>query len=117
MTKRTAVVTGASGLVGGYLLNHLLELGDWNVVAVSRRKPDVRGDYRHVAADLLDPADCKSKLGSLTDISHVFYVAYLKRSDPRELVAANTGMLVNLVDTIEASSPALEHVHLSEGTK
>ncbi len=117
MTKRTALVTGASGLVGGYLLTHLLEQGGWDIVAVSRRKPDIPGNYRHISVDLLDRADCKSKLGGLTDISHIFFVAYLERADPAESVTANTGMLVNLVETIEAASPALEHVHLSEGTK
>lgn len=37
--KRTALVAGASGLAGGYMLAHLLEQGDWNVVAISRRNP------------------------------------------------------------------------------
>ncbi|HYJ18176.1 MAG TPA: NAD-dependent epimerase/dehydratase family protein, partial [Burkholderiales bacterium] len=60
MTKRTALVTGASGLVGGYLLRHLLEEGGWDIVAISRRKPELAGNYRHVAVDLLDPADCKA---------------------------------------------------------
>lgn len=117
MTIRTALVTGASGLVGGYLLQHLLAEGGWDIVALSRRKPDIPGNYRHIAADLLDPADCKAKLGGLKDITHVFFAAYIERADPQELVAANTAMLVNLVETIEAASPVLEHVHLSEGTK
>ena len=117
MTKRTALVTGASGLVGGYLLKHLLEQGGWDIVAVSRRKPDVPGEYRHISVDLLDRGDCQRKLATLTDISHIFYVAYLERVDPGELVTANTSMLVNLVETIESVSPALEHIHLSEGTK
>jgi nucleoside-diphosphate-sugar epimerase len=67
--------------------------------------------------DLLDGADCQRKLASLTNISHIFFVAYIERADPQELVKANTAMLVNLVDVIEAASPALEHVHLSEGSK
>ncbi|MEO8040438.1 MAG: SDR family oxidoreductase [Betaproteobacteria bacterium] len=117
MKNRTALVTGASGLVGGYLLKYLLDQGGWEIVAVSRRKPDAPGNYRHVAVDLLDPADCKAKLGSLSTISHVFFVAYLECADPAQLVAANLGMLVNLVNVVEAASPALEHVHLAEGTK
>ncbi|HKB83015.1 MAG TPA: SDR family oxidoreductase [Burkholderiales bacterium] len=117
MTKRRAIVTGASGLVGSYLITHLLEQGGWDIVALSRRKPNLPGRYTHIPVDLLDRVDCRSKLASLTDISHVFFVAYIERTDPRELVEANTAMLVNLVDVIEAASPALEHVHLSEGTK
>ena len=37
MTKRAALVTGASGLVGGYLLKYLLGQGDSDIVAISRR--------------------------------------------------------------------------------
>ena len=75
------------------------------------------GNYRHIAVDLLDPADCKAKLGALTTVTHVFFVAYIERADPVELVTANMAMLVNLVNVIEAASPVLEHLHLSEGTK
>jgi len=82
MTKRGALVTGASGLVGGYLLKYLLDQGDWDIVAVSRRKPDIPGNYRHIAVDLLDPADCRTRLGSLSEVSHIFFAAYLERSDP-----------------------------------
>lgn len=117
MNKRTALVAGATGLVGGYLLKHLLDQGGWDIVAISRRKPDIPGQYRHICVDLLDPADCKAKLASLTNISHLFFVAYLERADPRELVEANTDMLVNLVGVIEAVSPTLEHIHIAEGNK
>src|SRR6266852_3734606 len=115
--KRTALVTGASGLAGGYMLAHLLEQGGWDVVAVSRRKPRIPGDYRHIAVDLLDPADCLTKLGPLTNISHLFYLAITERPDPGETISANANMFFNLVKTIEAASPALEHVHLSQGTR
>jgi nucleoside-diphosphate-sugar epimerase len=117
MTSRTALVAGASGLVGSYLLKRLLDQGGWDVVALSRRKPDVPGNYRHIAVDLLNAAECKSKLGALTQISHLFFVAYVERPDAHELVSANTAMLVNLVNVIEAASPGLEHVHLAEGSK
>jgi nucleoside-diphosphate-sugar epimerase len=112
-----ALVAGATGVVGRYLLMHLLERGDWDVVAVSRRKPDVPGEYLHVAADLTDVADCRIKLGALQGVTHVFYAAYLERPDAQELVAVNTDMLVNLLDAAESASPALQHVHLVEGTK
>src|SRR6185295_2769753 len=117
MTKRAALVTGASSLVGGYLLKYLLSQGDSDIVAISRRKPDISGNYRHIAVDLLDPADCRARLGSLSSISHIFFAAYLERSDPVELVTANTSMLVNLVEVIEARSPALEHIQLTQGSK
>ena len=115
--KRTALVTGASGLAGGYMLAHLLEQGGWDIVAVSRRKPRIPGDYRHIAVDLVDAADCRAKLGALTNISHLFYLAITEYSDPGQTVSANFNMFFNLVKTIDAASPTLEHVHLSQGTR
>src|SRR5246127_4916046 len=117
MAKRTALVTGASGLAGGYMLAHLLEQGGWDIVAVSRRKPRIPGAYRHIAVDLLDPADCRTKLGPLTNISHLFYLAITERSDPSETASANANMFFNLVKTVAAAAPTLEHVHLSQGTR
>jgi nucleoside-diphosphate-sugar epimerase len=116
-TKRTAIVTGASGLAGGYMLTHLLEQGGWDIVAVSRRKPTIPGDYKYLSVDLLDPADCSAKLGSLTNATHVFYFAITERSDPKETVSANANMFFNLAKTMDATSPALEHIHLSQGTR
>ncbi len=117
MGRKTALVTGATGVVGRYLLRHLLQQPDWDVVAVSRRTPDVQGRYTHVAADLTDPADCRARLGGLRDVTHVFFAAYLERPDPAEHVAVNTAMLVNLVDAMEQAAPGLQHVHLLEGSK
>ena len=117
MGRKTALVTGATGVVGRYLLRHLLQQPDWDVVAVSRRTPDVQGLHTHVTADLTDPADCRARLGGLRDVTHVFFAAYLERPDPAEHVAVNTAMLVNLVDAMEQAAPGLQHVHLLEGSK
>src|SRR5258708_21289646 len=111
--KRTGLVTGASGLAGGYMLAHLLEQGGWDVVAVSRRKPRIGGDYRHIAVDLLNPADCQAKLGPLTNISHLFYLAITERPDPGETMSANANMFFNLVKTVEAASPARSSIFIS----
>jgi nucleoside-diphosphate-sugar epimerase len=94
--NRTALVAGASGLAGGCMLAHLLEQGGWDIVAVSRRKPRINGDYRHVAVDLLDLADCRTKLGPLTNISHLFYFAITERLDPAE-------------DTVDECQHVLQH--------
>jgi nucleoside-diphosphate-sugar epimerase len=112
-----ALVAGATGVVGRYLLQHLVDQGDWDVVAVSRRRPDGAGPCEHVAVDLLDPADCRARLGVLRDVTHVFYCAFLQDPDPARHVARNRAMLVHLVEAIEAASPALAHVNLVEGTK
>lgn len=115
--RRKALVAGATGVVGRYLLQHLVERGDWDIVAVSRRRPDVPGDYAHVAVDLLDAADCRLRLGALRDVTHVFYSAFVQDADPAQHVARNAAMFVNLVGNVETASPMLAHVNLVEGTK
>jgi hypothetical protein len=44
-------------------------------------------------------------------------LAITERSDPAETVSANANMFFNLMKTVAAASPALEHVHLSQGTR
>jgi nucleoside-diphosphate-sugar epimerase len=112
-----ALVAGATGVVGRYLLQHLVQSGKWEVVAVSRRKPEVAGRYVHVPVDLSDAESCRSLLGSLRDVTHVFYAAYVEPPDARRLSTLNVAMLRNLLDAIEPACPGLEHVHLVEGTK
>jgi nucleoside-diphosphate-sugar epimerase len=114
---KKAVVAGATGVVGRYLLQHLVRTGRWEVVAVSRRRPDVGGDYLHVAADLSDPAQARASLARLGGVTHVFFAAYVERPGPRELADANVVLLRNLLDAIEPVAEGLEHVHLVEGTK
>lgn len=76
MVPRKAIVAGATGVVGRYILAHLVRSGDWRVVAVSRRRPDIAGGYEHIAVDLLDGAQARAGLGGLDDITHVFFAAY-----------------------------------------
>ncbi len=115
--KKTALVAGATGVVGRNLLKYLVEMDDWDVIAVSRRTPDVKGDYRHIAADLLDPADCKDKLGHAFGVTHIFFAAYLQMATDAETVPPNIAMLRNLLDAVEPVSPALVHVNLMQGSK
>jgi nucleoside-diphosphate-sugar epimerase len=115
--KRTALVAGASGLAGGYLLAHLLEQDGWDTIAVSRRKPRISGNYQHISVDLRNAAECREKLGPLTNVSHIFYLAITEYTSPGETVSANADMFFNLVKTVAAASPTLEPVHLLEGTR
>src|SRR5262245_28782894 len=75
MPRRKALIAGATGVVGRNLLRHLLKTGEWEIVALSRRKPDVEGAYTHIGVDLMDAAECKAKLGHLGDVTHVFFAA------------------------------------------
>ncbi len=116
-TYKKAVVVGANGIIGGNLIAHLVELGDWDVIGLSRRGGKTSGKLSHIAVDLLDPADAKAKLSGLTDITHIFYAAYQDRPSWAELVAPNLAMLVNVVKAIEPIAPNLEHISLMQGYK
>jgi nucleoside-diphosphate-sugar epimerase len=116
-TNRTALLAGATGVVGRNLLQLLVSHPDWNVIAVSRRTPDIEGEYRHVAADLLDLADARAKLGALTEITHIFFSAYIEKLTWAEMVAPNMALLTNLMDAVEPAAQGLQHVNLIHGTK
>ncbi len=115
---KTAVIAGATGVVGRNLLAHLSTLPDWQVVALSRRKPDLEGDYRHLAVDLSDPEDSRAKLAQLSDATHAFFAAYVEVPGgwPAQ-VAPNLALLRNFLDGLETAAPGLTHVSLMEGTK
>ncbi|MGA8695447.1 MAG: NAD-dependent epimerase/dehydratase family protein [Xanthobacteraceae bacterium] len=115
--RKKALIAGATGVVGRNLLRHLLALDGWDVIAVSRRKPDVDGRYEHVAVDLLDRAQTFEALKRPRGVTHVFFSAYIERPTWAEMVAPNQTMLVNLMDAIETASPDLAHVNLIHGTK
>ncbi|RPI48649.1 MAG: NAD-dependent epimerase/dehydratase family protein, partial [Betaproteobacteria bacterium] len=55
VTRRKALIAGATGVVGRNLLRHLLEIGGWEIVALSRRTPDIQGQYEHIGVDLMNP--------------------------------------------------------------
>ncbi|MFK4082792.1 SDR family oxidoreductase [Kribbella sp. NPDC020789] len=116
--ENVALVVGARGVIGTNLVEHLASSGDWRVIGLSRRGGvDVSGKVRQVAVDLLDPDDTRAKLAGLSEVTHVFYVAYQDRPTWVELVAPNLAMLVNVVDAIEPVAPGLRHVSLMQGYK
>ena len=105
MAENVALVVGARGVIGGNLVEHLLSLGDWEVIGLSRRGGSDRAGLRHVTVDLLDAADTRAKLEGLSEVTHVFYAAYQDRPTFAELVAPNQAMLVNVIDAIEPTRP------------
>lgn len=122
MTRKRVLVAGATGLVGRAVVEHLLTNGEADVIAVSRRDPHLPGAL-HVAADLTDPAACKSLLSGLDGITQIVFAALFEKPDliagwrDQEQMAVNRIMLKNLLDAVEPNSPKLEHVSLLQGTK
>ena len=118
---KTAVVVGALGVIGRYIVEHLARLPDWQVIGLSRRTGEPRERVRYVAVDLLDAEATATKLAELRDATHVFYAAFQPSpgaaANFAANVAANLAMLVNSVSAIERASDRLQRVVLVTGTK
>lgn len=104
-------------MIGGDLIEHLLQEDGWDVVGVSRRGGADKPRLRHLAVDLLDRQSAIDALADLTEVTHVFYAAYQDRPTWAELVPPNVAMLVNVLDGIEPVARRLEHVSLMQGYK
>ncbi len=119
--KKTAVVVGALGVIGRYIVERLLAEGDWDVIGVSRRSQTERRGYRHVAVDLLDAEATRRALGAFDGVTHVFYAAFQAGSGAAagyaQNILPNRDMLANAVSAVSAASPALRRVVLVTGTK
>jgi nucleoside-diphosphate-sugar epimerase len=114
---RIALVSGATGVVGRNLIAHLLATGGWRVVALSRRKPDLDGDFTHIALDLLDRTACERQRPAFGGVTHVFHAAYFEHPDAAAMVESNLTMLRNLVECVEPVAARLRHVLIVQGTK
>ncbi|MFF2157268.1 SDR family oxidoreductase [Paenibacillus chitinolyticus] len=117
LSRKTALVIGANGVIGGNLIQHLMTLPEWDIIGVSRRGGEDTPQVRYVAADLLSEEDTRDKLGKLTEVTHIFYAAYQDRPTWAELVPPNLAMLVNVVNAIEPIAPKLQHISLMQGYK
>jgi hypothetical protein len=71
----------------------------------------------HVHVDLTDSTAVTEALTPLTDITHVFYVAWSSRPTEAQNREANSAMLRNVLSVVVPNCPALVHVCLQTGTK
>jgi nucleoside-diphosphate-sugar epimerase len=121
MAQGLAVVAGASGVVGARLSQALVQSGKFRVVGCARRPPaqDTRvAGVDYAAVDLADPAACRQFASQVSGVTHLFYAAraeFVTGQDESNDI--NTTIFRNLLDAVEASSRALQHVHMVHGTK
>ncbi|WP_119422679.1 SDR family oxidoreductase [Desertibaculum subflavum] len=120
----TVLVAGASGVVGQAAVEHFAGSGRWQVIALSRRRPDIDhgATFRHLSIDLRDASTCKAAAAELTGVTHLVYAALHELpglvAGWREAaqMTANETMLRNLLDAL-GSVDKLQHVSLLQGTK
>jgi len=121
MTKKL-LIAGASGVVGMAAVEAFLREG-WQVVALSRRAPEVQGSFEHLAVDLRDATASADALGTLTDVTHVVYTALFEKPgliggwQERDQMDTNLAMLRNCLTPLLKPGHKLEHVSLLQGTK
>jgi nucleoside-diphosphate-sugar epimerase len=116
---KTAVVVGALGVIGRYIVDKLAGSPAWRVVGLSRRRGLDRDRVRYLPVDLL--GDDLRALSGLAETTHIFYAAFQPSPGAAAGYAANIApnrdMLVNSVSAIERAAPGLERVVLVTGTK
>ncbi len=119
--RKQAVVVGALGVIGRYIVERLAREDDWTVIGLSRRGAEAGARYRHISVDLLDPQASAAKLGGLSETTHVFYAAFQAAAGAAagyaSNIAPNRDMLVNAVTAVEKASRSLRRVVLVTGTK
>jgi nucleoside-diphosphate-sugar epimerase len=114
MAKKTALVVGATGIVGGNLAALLDQQAGWVVYGMSR-KPTAAGNVIPVRSDL---QDAESVVRAVKDIAptHVFLATWLRQPTEAENIRVNAGMVRNLVNAV-SKSRSVEHVALVTGLK
>ncbi len=112
----TAIVAGASGLVGRCIVDALRKMENWNIIGLGRRAQTING-VRWITVDLADAADYRQRLGACAEVTHVFYAGrYDHPEGEPESVEINTAMLVNLINALEPVAK-ISHVHAVHGSK
>ena len=118
--KNKVLVAGASGLIGVAAIESFLS-ADWDVVGVSRRKPDLPSgrEFRFISVDLRDEKAAAHALSPLAHVTHVAYAAIYENAD--DLVSgwsngaqieANDAMLRNVIEPLVSGKSALKHVSI-----
>ncbi|WP_159982413.1 MULTISPECIES: SDR family oxidoreductase [unclassified Novosphingobium] len=112
MTK-TALVVGASGIIGSATANLLAEQG-WTVHGLARR-PVERAGVQPVGADLQDVAATAEALRDINPDA-VFITTWLRQDSEAENIRVNSAMVRNLLDGLPKPTRP-RHVALVTGLK
>ncbi len=111
---QTALVVGASGIVGNNLACHLLAKG-WEVYGLARRPPADIAGLKPVAADLTDAEGLREAVTRLRP-SHVFICTWMRQATEAENIAVNGAMVRNLLEALRPLQ-SVRHVALVTGLK
>jgi nucleoside-diphosphate-sugar epimerase len=114
MANRTALIAGATGIVGSNLGSYLASRGDWTVYGLARNPGSYPG-IQPIAADLLQPGSLKPALRE-TRPTHIFITTWMRQPTEAENIRVNSALVRNLLRAV-ATSNSVEHVALVTGLK
>ncbi|MGI4758640.1 MAG: SDR family oxidoreductase [Janthinobacterium lividum] len=114
MTQKTALIVGATGIVGLNLAQHLQQAGGWTIHGLARN-PALPAGIQPLAADLQNPEAVRAAVAG-TRPTHVFLTSWLRQPTEAENIRVNSAMVRNLLDAV-APEQSVEHVALVTGLK
>lgn len=122
--KKKVLIAGASGVVGAAAVEQFLDQG-WDVVALSRRKPEIANPrpFEHLSIDLQNAQATQAALSRLTDVTHVVYAALFEKPgliagwSDKDQMETNLAMLRNFLEPLMGAAKGLRHFSLLQGTK
>ncbi|HEV7254368.1 MAG TPA: SDR family oxidoreductase [Mesorhizobium sp.] len=114
--KNTALVVGASGLVGGNISEHLIAQG-WTVYGLARRPERAPKGTISLAADLNDREGVAAAIGRAPTTTHLFQASWTPAATEEEACEINARQLSNVLDGIRDAGHPLAHVALVTGVK
>jgi nucleoside-diphosphate-sugar epimerase len=121
---KKVLITGASGLLGVAAIEKFLAAG-WEVVGVSRRKPELPSgrNIDFLSVDLRDQEKTRAAFEPLTDVTHIAYTALHEKPElvagwsSKDQIDTNNAMLRNVVEPIVRTASNFQHVSILQGTK
>lgn len=108
-----ALIVGATGITGSNLAEHLLSLGGWDVLGLSRSQSRIPG-VKTLGCDLTDAASVKAAIGDARP-THVFITAWSRQDTEAQNCIVNGAIVRNVLDAL--SGRGIKHVALTTGTK
>ncbi|GAB5585437.1 hypothetical protein Unana1_00337 [Umbelopsis nana] len=125
MSKKCAIVFGASGISGIAMTKSLLASDEWGpIICVSRTAPQLAtNDSRieFVSADMVKSSadDLASKLSAAgaAVAQHAFFYTYIEKPDPKEFLEINIMLLQKALHATGIVAPKLKSFMLQTGTK
>lgn len=112
--QNIALVVGSTGMAGSNLAAKLREK-NWNVYGLARSSKNENDTVKHIAADLLDPAQLADALKDIAP-THVFFTTWMRNDTEDENIRVNSAMVRNLLDVLSPKK-SIKHVALVTGLK